>query len=225
MRLSNPVTCAALAFSLATLGLCSQSIAPKDTRGSCKRFVQEFYDWYVPNALDMNLRSRASDYALKRRPGSFDSELARALRQDSEAQDRSAELVGLDFDPFLNAQDPRERYIVGNVTVRNNRYWVEVYAVTAGTRSKSVDVVPELVLRNGHWRFLNFHYGKTYPNGEDLLSLLKRLRLDRQRKAKPRPQSRTRRLPRVIAARVGVSGRGIHAMLTRDTTSGHGGHE
>jgi len=109
---------------------------------------------------------------------SLDSELACALEADSAAQANAlGEIVGLDFDPFLNTQDPYDRYAVGKVTRKGQRCLVDVYGVHSGKRSDRPDVVPELVRRHGSWVFMNFHYPRERT---DLLSILKRLRQKRQ---------------------------------------------
>jgi hypothetical protein len=150
--------------------------SPPDLQKSCRDFVQGFYDWYVPKALKVNVRP--ANLVLKYKSSAFSPELVRALQEDSEAQAKSPhQLVGLDFDPFLNSQDPSQRYVVGNVTVKGDRYWVEVYSITLGKRSPKPDVVPELMLKDGQWIFMNFHYGKSERSAdENLVSTLKALR-------------------------------------------------
>jgi hypothetical protein len=146
-------------------------------------FVQEFYAWYVPRTLSDN-PVPAYEFTLKHRSSAFTPGLFRALKEDFDAQAKvSDEIVGLDFDPFLNTQDPCERYEMGKITRKENAYWVEVYGVCSGKRSEKPDVVPEVVRISGHWLFANFHYerqAKQYPDSEDLLGILKLLREDRQ---------------------------------------------
>src|ERR1051325_600832 len=75
-------------------------------------FVQEFYSWYVPVAAKSR-SGRASDLALSSLASAFESSLVRQLKEDSDAQAKvSGDIVGLDFDPFLAAQDPCQRYEV-----------------------------------------------------------------------------------------------------------------
>jgi hypothetical protein len=155
---------------------CSVAASPQDLQKSCRDFVQGFYDWYVPKALKVNVRP--ADLVLKYKSSAFSPELLRALREDSEAQARSPEkLVSLDFDPFLNTQDPSQRYVVGSITLKGDRYWAEVYSVTLGRKSAMPAVVAELTLKNGQWMFVNFHYGKSERSAdENLVSTLKALR-------------------------------------------------
>jgi len=144
--------------------------------------VQGFYDWYLKQTLNEKA-GPASDLALKYKSSSFAPELLRRLKEDSAAQAKvSGEIVGLDFDPFLNAQDVGERYVVGKITPKQGSYWAEVYGVWNGKKSQKPDVVPELIFKDRHWLFVNFHYGKSkYPENENLLSILRVLREDRRK--------------------------------------------
>ena len=93
--------------------------------------------------------------------------------------------MGLDFDPFLNAQDPSEHYVLRDVSVKDGRCSVEVYSVTSGKKSAKKFVIPELMFKSGQWVFMNFHYGKSKrAEDENLLSILKTLRADRQKYGK-----------------------------------------
>lgn len=147
------------------------------------RFVQSFYDWYAARAV--RRQDHPSSYeAMSLKSAHFGRPLLRALRLDSAAQARArGEIAGLDFDPFLNSQDPCERYEVGNTTHRGQTYWVEVHGVCNGRRSPSPDVTAELVLRGHSWVFVNFHYPSAHT---DLLTVLGSLRRDRSAEARPR---------------------------------------
>ncbi len=107
------------------------------------------------------------------RATSLAPDLVRALKADSAAQARATEgVVGLDFDPFLNTQDPDDHYVVGQTTRQGKRSLVEVYSVRSGKRSNKPDVIAELEWQGGLWVFVNFYY----PNMRtDLLSVLKGL--------------------------------------------------
>jgi hypothetical protein len=106
------------------------------------------------------------------------------LKEDLTASKKSREeIVGLDFDPFLNAQDIAERYLVGQITPKGDHYLVEVFGIWGGQKKSNPDVVPELAFENGQWIFMNFHYGKTdIPVNENLLSVLQILKKDRSKK-------------------------------------------
>jgi hypothetical protein len=153
--------------------------APKTapTERSCRTFVQAFYDGYL---REVNKENVSSDLTLKYRPSALSRELRRQLAEDSAAQDKSPEyIVGLDFDPFLNAQDTADRYVTGAVRRRGSSYRVEVYGYWNGKKNAKPDVVPELAYQAGRWTFVNFHYG-TKPS-ENLLSILKELREERKK--------------------------------------------
>ena len=78
---------------------------------------------------------------------------------------------------FLNSQDPGDRYVVGEITRKGDRYWAAVYGIWDGKKNKTPSVVPELMFNHGRWLLLNFHYERSaYPQNENLLSLLKGLR-------------------------------------------------
>ena len=139
-------------------------------------FVQKFYDAYVPQAL-AERTTPASDFAIDHLSASFDGGLLAALKEDAAAQAKSTDgIVGLDFDPFLNSQDPAERYKVGTATQEGAKYLVPVYPVMAGKRSQEPAVIAELAYENGRWLFMNFRY----PGNDDLLTVLKTLKADRE---------------------------------------------
>lgn len=186
MRISKVVGWWSLFFFLmGPSSLRAQARNPRDFQKSCRNFVQGFYDWYVPKALKEG-SGHAWDLALKNKGYVFSSEVSRLLKEDSEAQAKVAgEIVGLDFDPFLNSQDLGERYVVGDVTPKDDSYWAEVYAIRSGNKSEKPVAVPELVFKDGRWLFVNFHYGKSdHPERENLLSILKSLRKRRQEESK-----------------------------------------
>jgi hypothetical protein len=149
-----------------------------DKKKVCRQFVQDFYNFYVPLSGD---NQPSAEVAIEKRKSSFSPELYKQLKADFDAQAKvSGEIVGLDFDPFLNAQDVQERYIAGNVTERADHFFVDVHGMAGGKKNPKPDVVPELMRKDGKWVFVNFHYGKTsIPVNENLLSVLKALRQDR----------------------------------------------
>lgn len=151
-----------------------------DAKKSCRHFVQEFYNYYVPITGDKPPSARD---ALEKRKSDFSEDLYKQLKADFDAQDKvTDEIVGLDFDPFLNAQDFAEKYVAGEVTERAGRFFVDVHSMSEGKKSAKPQVVPELIRRKGKWVFLNFHYGKTsIPENENLLSILRVLKNDRSR--------------------------------------------
>jgi hypothetical protein len=147
-------------------------------------FVGQFYAWYVPRTLSGN-SIPAYEFTLKNKKAVFTPSLFEALKDDFDASAKVRdEIVGLDFDPFLNTQDPCDRYEIGKAVQKGDSYRVEVYGICSGKRSEKPDVWPEVVRANGHWLFANFHYehqAKENPASDDLLGILKLLREAREK--------------------------------------------
>jgi hypothetical protein len=176
--------CSLLIFLLLPVLIGTANLNAASPPEDCGQFVQRFYDWYLAreNALTKeNSQKSADEVALSEKASVFSSELVRALREDSAASKKSpGEIVGLDFDPFLNAQDVPERYLVGKVQRKSDHWLVEVFGLWNGKKNSSPDVIPELVLRNGRWIFVNFHYPESkIPINENLLGVLKELKKSR----------------------------------------------
>jgi ribosomal protein L21E len=145
----------------------AQSVNGGNASVSVKTFVQGFYDWYVPKALSSRSTSAWST-AVKEKASCFSPELGRKLREDSEAQAKDeGEIVGLDFDPFLNSQDPGKRYSVGKVVPNGDSYLVEVHHVVSGKPEEKLTATAEVTGKNGQWYFVNF----IYPNGHNVLGV------------------------------------------------------
>jgi len=170
------------------------SLASSQNDASCRAFVQEFYNWYV-KAINKEHHLDGTEMISKYRKSSFDPELLRQLNVDLAAAKRNKdEIVGLDFDPFVNAQEFAGTYTARNVTRKGDNYFIDVYgdwgkdaAADAKKAKKPVlpDVVPELAFRNGAWVFINFHYPSgEKPEDKDLLATLKYLREERQKHRK-----------------------------------------
>ncbi len=154
--------------------LIAQASIPQRVQESCREFVQEFYDWYVPKTQFAELQKHPGpvlDRALKERRSEFSRELAHKIEVCKAQAERERE-VFLDFDPILNSQDPGERYVAGNVSPKAGTYKVEIFGVFAGKRSTRPDVVAEVALKKGKWVFVNFHYPGAGPGSENLLGIL-----------------------------------------------------
>jgi hypothetical protein len=155
----------------------SSSPAAADSK-VVRDFVQDFYNWYVPVAGNSG-SGRPADLALQNRASAFDPSLARQLKEDSDAQAKvHDDIVGLDFDPFLSAQDPCDRYEVLNVQKKAESYLVDVRGVGGCEKHDAPDVIAEVASGNGVWVFVNFRYPG--PDQTDLLTVLKRLRDERR---------------------------------------------
>jgi hypothetical protein len=185
MNFAKTAACSCVVSLLAlACPLWAQTEVAEKSRRSCGSFVQTFYDWYLPRAQKEDFIQRA----LEHRKSSFSPELIRAVQEDYAAAARVPdEIVGLDFDPFLNTQDPAHRYVTGRVDLKQQRCWVAVYGIQNGRRSANRDVTPELTMSNGRWKFVNFHYPEpSCSKCDNLLSLLDRLRREREKSGKPR---------------------------------------
>lgn len=171
------------AYLAALMLLCSPLTAQRTRHVSVinanpKTFVQEFYNWYVAEAFNGG-SGEGWFLVLKQRSNDLNPRLYRALKGDADAQAQSqGMIVGIDFDPFLNSQDPCERYIVGTVSKQRNVYSANVYGICSGEKGHTPDIVAE-VMRNGQrWQFVNF----LYPNiNSDLLGILQLQSQDRKR--------------------------------------------
>jgi hypothetical protein len=142
-----------------------------------EHFVQRFYDLYTPMSASgwaRAIRSQALWDLL-------DPALARALKADADAQANSPnDIVGLDFDPFLSAQDPWHRYEAGKASKVGTGYAVRVHGVVKGRRRLAPSLVVDLRPAGDHWVIKDFHY----PDGDDLIADLRQNQKDRDH-AKP----------------------------------------
>ncbi len=149
---------------------------------SCKEFVQSFYNWYFDqlNAEDTHkIATSAEDKVLSQRPEILTPELRQFLQEDTEASRKNPDyIVGLDFDPFINAQDWNRKYTLNGVDVRDGACHASLWGEDAG-KQKAI-VVPELKKAGDKWIFVNFHYpGSTAPENENLIAVLRMLREER----------------------------------------------
>jgi hypothetical protein len=144
--------------------------ATSDETESCRRFVQAFYDWYVP-LTKAQTNGTPWGLAVGSKPDLFHPDLIRALKADADKKVQAkGELVGLDFDPFEASQDPADHYEARKVTLQGNKCLVEIWGSPADTANTGKpDAVAELLRENGHWQFLNFRYP---VSNTDLLSVL-----------------------------------------------------
>ena len=141
---------------------------------SVRKFVQGFYDWYVPRALK---NGDTELLALKSKAASFAPELRSSLLEDWKASSKNKdEIVGLDFDPFLNSQDPYPRYTVATIKHQGQNWLVGVYGFSPGEKPTEPAVTAKVEKGKRGWRFTNFLYGK----GDNLLGTLRQLKHDRK---------------------------------------------
>jgi hypothetical protein len=158
---------------------------------SCRRFIETSYAGFAARA-SLHGPVPALEWVLGYEPRIFNSDLFLQLREDSEAQKKAGgDIVGLDFDPFLACQDCDGPYKVEKTELRDCRCWAEVHSVDEKGESPAPRVIPELMLKDGKWVFVNFHYpNPERPEFENLLSLLKSLREYRARRAEMESKKR-----------------------------------
>ncbi|MBX9949983.1 MAG: YbjP/YqhG family protein [Candidatus Obscuribacterales bacterium] len=169
-----PMTLFSAVLWLAASILAVQAADANNPEKSCRTFVQSFYKWY--------LTQPDSDRAYKRRASAFSPELLKQLNDDYAASQKvSGEIVGLDFDPFLDTNaEPFAKYVATKVTRKGTNYLVQVDG-SGGNRTDHSRILSEVAFQNGKCKFVNFHYpGSKEPN-ENLVSILKTLKNDRKK--------------------------------------------
>lgn len=145
-----------------------------DSARVARETVARFYAWYVPAAQ----RAGADMRALRDRRWHFNPSLVTALRADSTATVANpGEVVGLDMDPFLNSQDPCNRYAPTAVRRDGATFLVDVVGSGGCASHREPDVTVRVAFRGTTPVFVNFLYPK--PANDDLLGVLKQLASDR----------------------------------------------
>jgi hypothetical protein len=148
---------------------------------SARIFVQKFYDWYYAcisanTPGNKNAKLFTFRNVVIQKPEYFDVSLRKALIDDNEAQSKSNEIVGLDFDPFLNAQDVGLKYTAMRVKQDGDKFLVNVHTTNAAQSNNSViafklAVIAEVIKKDSGWQFVNFIY-PSKDGGTNLLSVL-----------------------------------------------------
>jgi len=130
------------------------SMADVDTM-SARRFVQDFYDWYIM-ATERHSHTVWDSVTGSRSP-LFSQSLLKALRADIAAQRATSEIVSVvgAYDPFTNSQDPCARYEAGRTTPGSNGVEVAVWA-RCGDEPPTLAVLVDVSNANGTWRFEDF---------------------------------------------------------------------
>ena len=137
---------------------------------SATQFVRTFYGWYVPSAQ----HGTGMEVAVRDSAALFAPELVRALQADAEAQAAdSEEVVGLDGDPFLDAQDFCDTYTAGTARRAGLDVLVDIRGNCSARGESRPDVVAELSQTQSGWVFRNFRYPR---RDSDLMKDLEDLR-------------------------------------------------
>lgn len=142
-----------------------------DKAQQAEAFTRSFYDWYLEKG-----KHRSVESVLLHKKAVLSPTLYKMLDEDRAAQAKSpGEIVGLDFDPFLNAQDVAQKYEVGKASLKGKSYWIDLFGLWNGKKSKKPDLLAELECSTT-CVFVNFHYG---PD-RNLISVLNALKKDRK---------------------------------------------
>lgn len=162
--------------------------APKQNTQAqaAQAFVQGFYDWYV----ETSKRSHDQwpmDAALKSRRWPMSEAIIAGLKADEAAAAKDPdEVVGIDFDPFLNAQDECFPYKAGQATQNGDRFEVQVFdsktACPGDPNPQLPTVIVQVEPHKGSWIFTDFIYPG--PPQQDLLGVLKALKEERDKSPK-----------------------------------------
>jgi hypothetical protein len=109
------------------------------------------------------------DDALRVKAPVLSRQLVKLIKKDRECNKKEQGICNLDFDPFLNSQDPRGKYLVNGVALTNARCMATI---------ENGHEVAELVKAGLSWEFVNFHYsflsedGKKMSPDDDLVHIL-----------------------------------------------------
>lgn len=155
---------------------------------SAKAFVQGFYDWYT-GEMQKNQYDSVPDPLTDKR-WSFSAAIVTAMRADEAAQAKTPDdVVGIDFDPYLNAQDTCFPYKAGKVTASGSQYRVEMFDSSCSESHPDIPTVIAVVQKKGSsWEFVNFLYpGEPGQADSDLLSVLKQLAKEREETPADKP--------------------------------------
>lgn len=163
-------TCCCLVFFCLAGPVWAQVKDAPEIAQSPRAFVEGFYRWYVPLAQGTH-EEDPLEFALMHKAPAFSPELWRLLKEDTDAQAKCHDIIGLDMDPFLTSRD-EDNYEVGKVAQVGGNYQAEIYGVWQGKRLATPISIAEFSEAAGHWFFVNFHY----PKGGDLLTALKKPR-------------------------------------------------
>lgn len=168
-----------LSAFLALPVLAQPAKAPSESEAA-RKAAQAFYDWYAPMAMK-NAKEPAFVRSLRERKAALTEELAQALAADAAAQKAVPDdIVGLDWDPFLNAQDSYAKYVAGEVKAEGKGFLVAMHSVQGGKKGAEVLFLVEMVLKDGKFVIGNVRS----PKGGDLVSSLKQLAEERKKMGK-----------------------------------------
>ena len=157
----------------------ASAVVTMASEAGARAFVQGFYDWYAGRMLaaSKSKSSKGFDFidGIHGRPDSFSLELKRLLDEDYAASRKCpSEVVGLDWDPFLETQDTPGAYVVGQVekTAQGFRMSIDDRKIPKGERNPVAQADVAFVGR--HWMFVDFVEEPTDPKlRQGLVAILK----------------------------------------------------
>jgi len=143
-----------------------------DDEKSCRAFVQKFYDWYWNQSSgNTDAEQQGDDKVPALKPAVLSPELIRLMKRDEARSIAAGGYANLDFDPFLNSQDPHGKYDVVQVTVHGG---------VCRAKLSQLDIVAEANRSAPGWVFSNFYYSYYSEDGrkkeapdDDLVHILK----------------------------------------------------
>jgi hypothetical protein len=130
------------------------------SEAGARAFVQGFYDWYVGKVIVASKKGSGYGFidAVRQRPDWFSPELKRLLEEDVAAASKcKGDVVGLDWDPFLETQENPGTYAVGKVEKTAQGFRVSVDLKDAKARgARNPAAQADVAFVGGHWRFVDF---------------------------------------------------------------------
>jgi hypothetical protein len=156
---------------------CSPRREPETPSASAA--LQSFYDAYLPVFAQGRLRAFLDDSTTLVAPA-----LRRALIADYQASAAdSTQVVGLDFDPFLNSQDPCSVYRVGADSSAGARHLIQVRGICPGDTTLAAVAVLE---QSSHgWELVDLQYPGDTATLQGILARLARDRAQPRRAGSP----------------------------------------
>ncbi len=150
------------------LPLTATPVVLAQTPDSAAQFTQRFYDYYLPMANAPHSGGYHDIPAHRREL--IGPRLLAALDADEQlSRENPGDIVGPDFDYYVNSQDPCDRYVAGASSRQGENYLVPVYAVCDGKRALRPALTAIVQRVAGRWVFADF----LYPDGRTLAQLLR----------------------------------------------------
>ncbi|MBA3854368.1 MAG: hypothetical protein C0503_08135 [Gemmatimonas sp.] len=137
-------------------------------QGEAMAYVEGFLARYL-GQFDESIEHPAGWNPLTALRADLSPELMRALQEDRDASAANdEEIVGLDFDPFIDAQDVCERYESRAAVPQDSTMDVAVYNTCNWGHPLVPDAIYRLMRRNNRWVIVDIRYA----GGQSLLQVL-----------------------------------------------------